>query len=343
MSFSRRLKPGVIASLFFLGSAAAEAQPAKEVSEHVQFWTSLNTTTRLTNRLGAIADVHVRRNHFLSDGSFDLLRLGGHYWVSDKLQASLGYAHVWHAPACDGCETWGGENRVYQQLQYAARVGRVSVLQRVRNEQRWKETIVGDVATGATTFSDRIRYLVSLTVPVSKDPRVPSLVFADEIAVQFGREVVFNTFDQNRAFLGVKQPLGRSWSFDLGYMLVYQQKASGYRYDLNHTLRWFLYFTPDLRKRESPRTTRRAARSSPGAREGPSPRQVEQHVRRLHHLEERLQRRTRERTDDADTVGWTGFELHHGALSEHVADETTSASRRPGADDAVAEESISRG
>ena len=101
---------------------------------------------------------------------------------------------------------------------------------------------------------DRVRpgtLLVSFTVPVSKNPKVPSVVLSDEIAVQFGPEVVYNTFEQNRVFLGVKQPLGRSWSFDLGYMLVYQQKASGYQYDLNHTLRWFFYYTPDLRKQKS--------------------------------------------------------------------------------------------
>ena len=106
---------------------------------------------------------------------------------------------------------------------------------------------MNDVSTGGTTFADRVRYLASFTVPVSENPKLPSLVFADEIAVQFGREVL-NTFDQNRAFLGVKQVLGRSWSFDLGYMLVYQKKARGYQYDLNHTLRWFFYFTPDLRR-----------------------------------------------------------------------------------------------
>jgi len=49
----------------------------------------------------------------------------------------------------------------------------------------------------------------------------------------------------------VKQALGRSWSFDLRYMLVYQQKASGYQYDLSHTLRWFFDFTPDLRQVKS--------------------------------------------------------------------------------------------
>jgi hypothetical protein len=242
-----RVGLGLIVSLGFV-PGAADARPAREVNEQYQVWTSLNSTTRVTDRLGAIADVHVRRDDFLADPSFDLLRFGVHYWVSSKAQVSLGYAHLWQAPACDRCETWGGENRVYQQLQYVARIGRTTVLQRVRNEQRWKQVVEGDVATGRTTFSDRVRYLVSITVPVSANPKLPSLAFADEIAVQFGREVAPNTFDQNRAFLGLKHALDRSWSFDLGYMLVHQKKAGGYRYDVDHTLRLFFYFTPDLRK-----------------------------------------------------------------------------------------------
>jgi hypothetical protein len=242
---------GLAAALCALLPSVGRGQSVKEVNEQYQFWASLNSTTRVTDRLGVIADFHVRRNDFFAEPSFDLLRFGGHYWVTEKLQVSLGYAHMWQAPACDGCETWAGENRIYQQLQYVTRIGRATVLHRVRNEQRWKETVVNDVPTGGTTFSDRVRYLASFTVPVSGNPAVPSLVLADEIAVQFGPGVVYNTFDQNRVFVGVKQALGRSWSFDLGYMLVYQQKPSGYQYDLNHTLRWFFYFTPDLRKGKS--------------------------------------------------------------------------------------------
>ena len=250
MRLPRHVGLGLVVSLFFV-PGVADGQSAKVVNEQVQFWTSLNSTTRVTDRLGAIADIHVRRNDFLADPSFNLLRFGAHYWVSDKLQVSLGYAHLWHAPPCDGCETWAGENRGYQQLQYVARIGRATVLHRVRNEQRWKETVVNDAPAGRTTFSDRVRYLVSFTVPIAKNPKVPSLVLADEIAVQFGREVVLNTFDQNRVFLGVKHAVGRSLSFDLGYMLVYQQKANGYSYDRNHTLRCFFYLTPDLRKGRS--------------------------------------------------------------------------------------------
>jgi hypothetical protein len=242
---------GLAVAIWALLPCFAHGQSAREVNEQYQFWGSLNSTTRLTDRLGVIADVHVRRNDFLAEPSFDFLRFGAHYWATAKLTLTLGYAHTWQAPTCDGCEAWADENRIYQQLQYVTRLGKITLVQRVRNEQRWKETVKGDVPTGETAFTDRVRYLASFTVPVSANPKVPSLVFADEIAVQFGRGVVYNTFDQNRLFLGIKQALGRSWSFDLGYMLVYQQKAGGQQYDLNHTLRWFFYFTPDLRKEKS--------------------------------------------------------------------------------------------
>ncbi len=234
--------------LSLLLPAMARGQQAREVNEQYQAWGSVNSTTRLSDRWGVIADVHVRRNDFLADPSFYFLRFAGNYWATEKLTLALGYAHAWYAPSCGTCRTWSNENRFYEQLLYVSKVGRVTVLHRLRNEHRFRETVVNDVATGGTTFSDRVRYLASFTVPVSDNPKVPALALADEIAVQFGPAVVYNTFEQNRLFLGVKQALSRSWSFDLGYMLVYQQKATGYQYDLNHTLRWWFYFTPDLRK-----------------------------------------------------------------------------------------------
>lgn len=47
------------------------------------------------------------------------------------------------------------------------------------------------------------------------------------------------------------QGSGPSWSFDLGHMPIYQQKSSGYQYDLNHTLQCLFYFSPDFRKIKS--------------------------------------------------------------------------------------------
>jgi len=78
------------------------------------------------------------------------------------------------------------------------------------------------------------------------------VLFVGIIAAHFGATVddntVYNTFDQNRVFLCIRQPISRSVSFDLGYMMVYQQRASGYQYNENHTLRCFFYYRPDFRK-----------------------------------------------------------------------------------------------
>jgi len=247
----RQLLLGASVAYGCMAPLAAHGQTAREIREQSQFWWSLNSTTRFTGRWGAVGDVHIRRNDFLSEPSFTLLRFGAHCWVSEALTVTLGYAHNWVAPAHDDWQTWTDENRIYQQVQYVAKLGGVTVLQRLRNEQRWQEEVEDDVLTGEAKFSDRVRVLFSLTIPVVQNRSMPALVVADEILVQFGPEIVLNTFDQNRLFAGIKQRLGPAWSFDLGYMLVYQQKSTGYQYDLNHTLRWFFYATPDLRRAPS--------------------------------------------------------------------------------------------
>jgi Protein of unknown function (DUF2490) len=58
--------------------------------------------------------------------------------------------------------------------------------------------------------------------------------------------VVYNTFDQNRLFLGVHLNLGKNVDVDTGYMNVFQQHATGNVYDISHIFRVFLYLHLDL-------------------------------------------------------------------------------------------------
>jgi hypothetical protein len=160
---------------------------------------------------------------------------------------TAGYAHVWLAPTKEGWTTYSDENRIYQQVQLNTKAGKVSIVQRIRNEQRWQEKIVNDEPTGENRFTDRVRYLVGFNVPIFKKKTAPTLVVSDEILIQFGKEVVLNTFDQNRLFVGIKQSINPKWSYDFGYMNVYQQKSSGFQYDMNHTLRLFFYLNTSIK------------------------------------------------------------------------------------------------
>ena len=223
---------------------------AKEINEQSQSWFSINSTIRLNKKIGIIADLHIRRMHFLGDPGFYFARAGLDYWIKENITAAIGYGNMWVAPTKAAWQYYPKEHRIYQQIQTITKLGKVGLLNRLRNEQRWQEKIVNDQFIHEYKFTDRIRYLLSITIPVFKNPHYPSMILSDELAVQFGKEVVYNTFDQNRIFVGIKQPVSKTLSFDIGYMLLFQQKASGYQYDKNHTFRWFFYYTPDFRNKK---------------------------------------------------------------------------------------------
>ncbi|TRX35644.1 DUF2490 domain-containing protein [Flavobacterium restrictum] len=226
--------------------AIGQTHTEKEVNSQVQSWISWNNTIKFNEHWGLLTDFHIRRNDFVSEDSFYLVRGAASYTVNPKLTFALGYAHVWLAPTKSEWNTFANEDRIYQQVQLLSKMGSISVSQRIRNEQRWQDKMVNDEKND-TRFTDRLRYSLSFTIPVFKKKTMPSLVISDEIFINFGKEVVYNTFDQNRIFVGIKQVINPKLSFDFGYMNVYQQKYSGYQYDSNHTIRLFFYYNTSLK------------------------------------------------------------------------------------------------
>ena len=232
--------------VFFPIVLLSQTVKEKEVNQQFQTWVSLNSVTKFSQHWGIVADVHLRTNDFFQDNNFFFLRGGVSYIPNSKFSFTGGYAHMWLAPKNPSWSTFSDENRIYQQAQMNTKSGNVSVVHRLRNEQRWQEIIINDVETGENKFSNRVRYLLSTTIPIFKKKSAPSLVISDELLIQFGQDVVLNTFDQNRFFIGIKQSINPKLSFDFGYMNVYQQKATGYQYDMNHTLRLFFYLNSSL-------------------------------------------------------------------------------------------------
>ncbi len=237
-------------------TVAAQSPAAREVRQQTQVWTSLNSTLHLANHWGIMADFHVRRTHGLADPSFYFARLGANWWLQEKISLAAGYAHMWLAPGTAGWRQFANEHRLYQQALMNSQIGKAGLLMRFRNEQRWQQIMANDAFTGRWKFTNRVRYLMSFSFPVSKQPGKLAVVLADEVLINFGRQVVYNTFDQNRIFLGVRHRLNKDWSYDAGYMHVFQQKPTGWQYDANHTLRLFFYYNHDFRsQKHKPRQT----------------------------------------------------------------------------------------
>jgi hypothetical protein len=243
------LKPNLLKILVLLFPVLVFGQTIiqKEINQQTQSWFSLNTITKYSNHWGIIADAHIRTDEFFENDNFYFLRGGISYIPNTKFSFVGGYAHMWMASRNPEWNTYSDENRIYQQFQLNTKSGNVGIVQRIRNEQRWQEKVVNDEVIDDLRFTDRVRYLISFSIPIFKKKTAPSLVLSDEILIQFGKEVVYNTFDQNRFFIGIKQSINPKLSFDFGYMNVYQQKYSGYQYDMNHTLRLFFYLNSSIK------------------------------------------------------------------------------------------------
>ena len=222
----------------------------KQISRNTYTWVSINSNLVLNKHWFIMADAHLRENDFFASRSFIFGRVGLGYQINNNLSAAAGYGNLLLAPTTPGWFTDADESRIFEQLQLTAAYGKLKLLQRLRTEQRWQQKIVNDQKTGDNKFSNRVRYLLSASYPVFKKSCLPQITISDEVMLQFGSAVVYNTFDQNRFFIGIKQKINNNLSFDAGYMRLFQQKNNGSSYSLGHAYRLFFYYTLPVKKKE---------------------------------------------------------------------------------------------
>ena len=215
----------------------------KKIEKNTYTWVSINSNLFVSRHWFIMADAHLRENNFFASTSFIFGRIGLGYQADSRLSFVAGYGNLLASPTTAGWTTRADEDRLFEQVQLSSEYKKIKLLQRLRNEHRWQDIISNDKKTGDRKFTDRVRYLLSSTIPVFKNKKLPQLVIADELALQFGKDVVYNTFEQNRLFVGIKESITKDLSFDAGYMKTFQQKASGQSYTSGDVMRLFFYYT----------------------------------------------------------------------------------------------------
>lgn len=226
----------------------AQQHPVKTINYKTQYWISMNANMRFTKKLSLMADYHERIEGDFKHVNFYFMRVGLSYWINENFTLTGGYAHLWLNKKVNTGFTLADQNRIYQQVIWKQKINNLSFLYRIRNEQRWQQELNIDGSIKTIIFSNRLRFLFGITIPIFKKNELPKLTVSDELMAQFGKDITLNTFDQNRLFLGMKQKITKDLSFDLGYMMVYQQKSTGYNYDFVNTVRLFFYYKPNFTK-----------------------------------------------------------------------------------------------
>lgn len=229
------------------------AQTTKSVTNENQIWLGYFNQTRLTNKIGLWLDLHVRtKEEFTNSLSQIIIRPGITYHIDDNTRITLGYAYVNNYPAEGHNSISQPEHRMWQQFQWHTDYTRTKLTQAIRLEEKYKHKILNDsTLADGFNFNYKIRYNLTCEVPFSRLPTNKfSFILNNEVHINFGKEIIYNYFDQNRFFVGFKVNIRKHDNLQLGYMNRFQQLPSGNKYRNNNIIRLFYLQNFDFRRKK---------------------------------------------------------------------------------------------
>lgn len=222
-----------------------------------QLWGAYFNQTRFSNKWGIWSDFQLRtKDHFFSDLSQFLVRSGITYYVNDNVRLTAGYAHFRYYPADNHSKVTQPEHRLWQQVQWLSKYKRNKTTQSLRLEQRYRRKILNDSSLGSGyNFNYRLRYNFSWQIPLNKEIKKGAWTFilGNEVFVNFGKQITYNYFDQNRFFTGFAYSANATDNLQFGYINIFQQLASGNNYRSTSIARVAYLHNLDLRNKKGNR------------------------------------------------------------------------------------------
>ncbi len=227
----------------------------KTIYQTTGFWFKSDVNQILDNsKWGLGLDFVYRTKNELNQGSpfSSLLRKSFrpwvHYQISDKARLSispLGYLYT---------NNYVGKPADFNQLPYhelrttiqfvhhhKQLGGRVMHTWRYRYEMRWQEQFVPLSYRYVNRFRVRYSLRVGLNSSDISANRTLYATLSDEIGVNFGKNVVYNTFSQNRLYIGLGYRFLTAARIELRYFDRFGSRSTGFEFDNNRGIMLGLY------------------------------------------------------------------------------------------------------
>jgi hypothetical protein len=166
-----------------------------------------------------------RRDDLVSKWQNLLLRSAINYKINSRFDVAAGYGFVeTYRYGAFPAASKGQENRLYQDLNWRVKIGRVKLQNRFRAENRWLP---------GSRYENRFRYLARATMPLKGKT---GLVLANEIFMPTPPEAFPRRFDQNRVMVLLSRQLLPHLRLEAGYMLQTVWQRNGRIREDNHTI-----------------------------------------------------------------------------------------------------------
>jgi len=240
--------------LLLLGPIYLNAQ-TNQVQYGQQTWLDYLNQNRYSKNWGSWIDLQLK----LADGYYKSVyatetTLGATYYTKNnfKLVGALTYVDQIHA----GSNSYHlAEYRPWQMVQMNSETPHVKMLQWLRLEERFKQTAVNDAPSANYDFTYRLRYYFLSQIPLTKHHYQKgslSFVASNETYFNFGKGIVYNTFDQNRLSAGFYYYMNKDNIFQFGYTNVYQQLNAKNKISNLDVIRLSIFNNIDLKKQTKP-------------------------------------------------------------------------------------------
>ncbi len=240
---------GLVLSLLLVVGQQAFSQ-TKEFETEEQTWFAYFNQTRFTNKSGLWVDLHLRlTGNFVDQPGITIARAGYTYYLNDHAKLTAGYAFATRYSTTGGPNV--PEHRPWQQIQWTEKKNWFTMMQWIRLEERFRQKVSAGELIDDYSFNYRIRYNMAFTIPLKGKQvvaKTPFLFANNEVMINFGKEIVNNYFDQNRAFVGFGYQFTSHLNAQLGYMYVFQQLPAGNEYLKINAIRLFVFHNLDFRK-----------------------------------------------------------------------------------------------
>lgn len=233
-------------SFILFQSLFAQAQKRAH-AYNTNAWLMYFGNHKFSSKMGLHAEVQWRRSDLFSENQQLLLRTGLDFYAAPDVRITVGYGFVETYPYGEfAVQNAFPEHRFWQQLLLQQDVGKVRVAHRYRLEQR----MIGNAATGQLEggrYENRVRYMAKATVNITDGKNPIFAALYDEVFINFGNDVGYNIFDQNRLYGAIGYSFSSTLKMELGYLYQVVQLRNldgaslGNRIENNHTLQIGLF------------------------------------------------------------------------------------------------------
>ncbi len=241
-------------SLILSIQLAGQDAPKKNVTNQQLVWFAYYNKLEISPKWHLVSEVEERRFRNPDARHQFVLRSHIHYQFAKDWDVSAGFTYFLQSPN----DPESKSNLVVPELRPHIQVDGATTLSprwrldhRYRLESRFFRKFENDELTDGFVQWYRARYRIGISYKLMDvGSGALNLKLSNEIHINFGEEIIYNRFDQNRIYFGANIDLSRYFVFEAGFLKWFQQRPTGVDFYNRDIIRFLIVHKIKLKQKK---------------------------------------------------------------------------------------------